>query len=486
MILRELTDHILTLPDHVTGEQTISSVTCDSRDVVEGSLFVAIRGFKTDGHTYIDEAIRRGAVAVVVETDIGGMSIPVLQTENSRFAAARLVNRFFGHPADGLRVVGVTGTNGKTTVSYLLESILKYAGWKPGLVGTMTYRWGDHAVTADRTTPDAVRLFQMIRAMRDDGVQSLVMEVSSHAIALDRVEGLRFRAAVFTNLSQDHLDFHPSLEAYGQTKARLFAMLEPGGVGVINGDDPASEWMRSSAIERVVSFGITSQNVDYTIQNIETHPTSTTFEIHSQTRDLAITTPLLGLFNVQNVAAAAVTALELGIADDAVLEGIRRQSTVRGRMEPVKTTLGFSVIVDYAHTPDGLQNVLSAARQLTSGRLIAVFGCGGDRDRGKRPVMGRIAVDLADVAVLTSDNPRREDPDAIIRDVLDGIPDRSKVQVIPDRKEAIQSALEMAQSSDTVILAGKGHETYQEIGTTRYPFDDRLVAEKILRTLEGA
>jgi len=241
MTLRELTDTIVTLPEHVTGEQTISSVTCDSRDVIEGSLFVAIRGYETDGHTYVDEAIQRGAAAVVAETDMGERSIPILKSANTRLVAARLVDRFFGHPAAGLCVVGVTGTNGKTTVSYLLESIFKCAGRKPGLVGTMTYRWADQAVTAERTTPDAIRLFQMIRAMRDDGVQSLVMEVSSHAIALDRIEGLRFRAAVFTNLSRDHLDFHPSLEAYGKTKARLFAMLEPGGVGVINGDDPASD-----------------------------------------------------------------------------------------------------------------------------------------------------------------------------------------------------------------------------------------------------
>jgi len=244
--------------------------------------------------------------------------------------------------------------------------------------------------------------------------------------------------------------------------------------------------MRSSATERVVTYGLTSRNVDYVIQNIEILPTSTTFKIRSQTRDLAVTTSLLGEFNVQNVAAAAVTALELGIADDAVLEGIQRLENVCGRMESVPNTLNICVIVDYAHTPDALQNVLTAARQLTSGRLIAVFGCGGDRDRGKRPEMGRITADLADIAVLTSDNPRREKPDAIIRDVLDGIPDRSKVQVIPDREKAIRSALEMAQPRDTVVIAGKGHEAYQEIGTTRYPFDDRLMAENVLRSLEGA
>ncbi len=463
------------------GDIRITGIASDSRKIEAGNLFVAVPGYESDGHNFVEEAVKRGAAALVVERDVNVNKIPIVKVENSRKALAFLANRFYGDLSNELLVVGITGTNGKTTVAFLVESILASAGIETGLIGTVIYKWKGHEVSANRTTPDSVEIHRMLKQMKDDGVKAVVMEVSSHALALHRVLGMKFRAGVFTNLSRDHLDFHDSFRSYGETKAKLFTMLSSNGVGVINGDDPMSELMIQSAGEKAVTYGMDSENLDYRITEIEKRKKETKFSIVSGNKKIPISTYLLGNFNVMNTAAAAIVGFELGFNRSIVQEGIRKASNVKGRMEMIDSGKGFRVIVDYAHTPDALENVLNAAREFTEKRLIVVFGCGGERDRGKRPEMGRIAYSLADVVFVTSDNPRRENPEVILSDIIEGIDSTDKVITIVDRKEAIKAALDEAQNGDTVLIAGKGHETYQEIGGKRIPFDDCVIVEEYLK-----
>lgn len=483
--LNKLCEHIVPVPEEVVGDFPITGIVSDSRQVERGNLFVAVPGFETDGHDFIEEAIGRGAGVVVVEKEVGIKLVPAIRVEDSRKAMALLAHRFYGEPSKELLLLGITGTNGKTTVSYLLESILDCSGLESGLLGTMTYRWKGHEELAERTTPESVDIHCLLRKMKDDGVRAVVMEVSSHALALHRVWGMMFRVAVFTNLSREHLDFHSSLHEYGETKAKLFEMLSSGGVGVINGDDSASRLMQRSAKGRTVTFGEKNRHLDYRIDGIETQEGETMFFLVGKDRRISLATCLWGKFNVMNVAAAAVVGLELGLDENTIQEGVRRIRRVRGRMEGLRSSRGFRIVIDYAHTPDALENILIAAREFTKNRLIVVFGCGGDRDRGKRPEMGEIGANLADVVFVTSDNPRSEDPEAILKDILEGIKLNRGVETIVDRKEAIHKALDEAREGDTVVIAGKGHETYQEIGTRRIPFDDRAVTEAYLKTSDG-
>jgi UDP-N-acetylmuramoyl-L-alanyl-D-glutamate--2,6-diaminopimelate ligase len=376
--------------------------------------------------------------------------------------------------------VGITGTNGKTTVSFLVEAVLLKAGFKTGLVGTILYRWPSHEETADRTTPESVDLQRMLRTMADTGACAVVMEVSSHSLALERVTGLSFQAAVFTNLTRDHLDFHGDLASYGEAKARLFGLVRPGGVAVLNADDPASGRMLRASTGRAVTFGRLSPSADYRIDGLRMEDRSTRFDLVHGSRRLQVSTPLWGDYNAVNAATAAVCGLELGLEENAVVEGIAGMERVPGRMEGISSRRGVRIVVDYAHTPDALENVLRALRGFTGGRIITVFGCGGDRDRGKRPEMGRIASVLSDLVFLTSDNPRTEDPDAIAADVLSGVPDTRRVSAVPDREDAIRAALDEAAAGDTVLVAGKGHEAYQEILGIRHPFNDRKAVEACL------
>jgi UDP-N-acetylmuramoyl-L-alanyl-D-glutamate--2,6-diaminopimelate ligase len=388
---------------------------------------------------------------------------------------------FFGHPSENMQLFGITGTNGKTTVAFLLESIMGHAGREVGLMGTMLYRWKEHEEDAARTTPDSIDMHRMLAKMRDNGINIVVMEVSSHALSLDRVFGMSFDATVFTNLSRDHLDFHSSFEEYRSAKAKLFGMLSSKGCGVINIDDPAAQWMLDAASGRTVTFGERAANADYRIGDLNIDKDISKFILSATNKNYAFSTRLRGRFNVTNCAAAAIVGLEMGLSEETIRKGILDVDSVRGRMETFDSKKGFSVVVDYAHTPSALENVLKTAREFTRRRLLVVFGCGGDRDRGKRPGMGQIAANLADVIYITSDNPRREDPQAIINDILEGIGSRNHVTAIVERKEAIQRALDEAGSGDTVLIAGKGHETYQEIGRERTPFDDRAVAEEYLK-----
>jgi UDP-N-acetylmuramoyl-L-alanyl-D-glutamate--2,6-diaminopimelate ligase len=480
MRLADLCAGIVPVPESA-GRIPVEDITADSRRASPGCLFVAVPGFKQDGRRFIGEAVSRGASAVLAGDGTDGGPVPVVTAGNVRLALALLAKRFFGDPSDSMLVAGVTGTNGKTTVAFLLESIFKQAGFKTGLLGTISYRWQSHEEPAGRTTPESVDVQRLLRRMADAGVCAVSMEVSSHALALERVAGIRFRTAVFTNLTRDHLDFHGTLREYGRAKSLLFGMLDPLGTGVINADDPAADVMLTATTGRKATYGITAANPDYRIKDIQMEAAGTRFSLLRGGKTVPFVTPLWSRFNAVNAAAAAVAGLELGFDAESVRRGISAVERVPGRMEGFLFPSGVRVVVDYAHTPDALANVLAAVRGFTKGRVLTVFGCGGDRDRGKRPEMGKIASSRSDRTFVTSDNPRSENPQRILDDILTGIDDVSAVTVMPDRADAIHAALTEAKTGDTVLLAGKGHETYQETGGVRQPFDDRAVAEAFLK-----
>lgn len=462
------------------GDARISGVSYDSRRVGAGDIFVCVPGHLTDGHAFASDAVARGAAALCVERRLG-LGVPELVTTSARIAMGRIASFLYGHPADDLDVLAVTGTNGKTTTAFLLDAILRAAGRKTGLIGTVETRIGAGAKPGVRTTPESVDLHRLFAEMRAAGVDAVAMEVTSHALALHRVERVRFAAAAFTNLSQDHLDFHASMEDYFNAKRSLFV---PGRVvaGAVNVDDPYGRRLAGEVDVPVLTFGL-SPDADVRAEKVEMTPEGTSFVIVGPATEIEIETSLVGSFNVSNCLAAAATALQAGLDGPEVATGIASLSAVPGRFESVVAGQPFPVIVDYAHTPDSLDNVLRAARSLARGRLICVFGCGGDRDRGKRPLMGAVAATLADVIVVTSDNPRSESPEAIVGEIVEGIvgvraagPDA----VLVDRRAAIEHALRVAVEGDVVVIAGKGHEIGQEFHDQKVPFDDRLVAAQAL------
>jgi len=461
---------------------SVKGIAYDSRSVGPGDLFVAIPGLRQNGAGYAAVSVQKGAVAVVSQKPLA-LSVPLLLAEDSRKALAFFANRFYGDLTRKLTVVGITGTNGKTTIAFLIESIFKEAGLNPGLMGTVLYRWKNHSVAAPRTTPESVDMHRMMHDMVRDGVRSVVMEVSSHALALDRVLGMVFKAAVFSNLTQDHLDFHGTIEAYGRSKAKLFGMIAPDGIAVVNADDPYCDWMCKGTSAKISTYGMKHLSCDYRIRDILHSEEGTRFVLNHGKNSIALSIRLWGQFNVMNATAAAVCGLELGLDAETVQRGIDRVDRVPGRMEGIASSLGFRIIIDYAHTPDALENVLKTVRAFTPGKVIAVFGCGGDRDRGKRPLMGAISARLADRVLVTSDNPRSEDPEDIVRQIVSGMGGFHNVETILDRNLAIRTALGEAKESDTIVIAGKGHETYQEIGGNRLPFDDRLVVERHLKRM---
>lgn len=468
------------------GDQTtpVSGIAYDSRRVEPGFLFVAIKGFRTDGHLYIREALERGAAGVILEKRVslpGG--VPWAQVPNSRRALALIAARFFGHPSRFLSLTGVTGTNGKTTTTHMLAAIYRQRG-QVGLIGTIYNLVGDRILPVDHTTPEAVELQKLLREMVDAGVANAVMEVSSHALALSRVEGSRFAAAVFTNLSQDHLDFHPTLEDYFAAKAKLFRMLSPTSPAVINHDDPWGRELTRLSTGKVITYGL-GKDCDVRAVHVTVHSDGVSFRVESTWGSFPVRLRLTGMFNVYNALAAAACSLVQGFSPGEVRKGLADLRGVPGRFERVDRGQDFVVIVDYAHTPDGLANVLRAARQIAAGRLMVVFGCGGDRDRKKRPLMGEVAVRNADLTIITSDNPRTEEPMAIIKEIEHGarkVPG-GRYLVEPDRRRAIRAALQIARGSDVIVVAGKGHEDYQIIGEERLPFDDRQVVAELLEEL---
>jgi UDP-N-acetylmuramoyl-L-alanyl-D-glutamate--2,6-diaminopimelate ligase len=463
---------------------TVTGVAYDSREVGPGHVFVALKGLHTDGSFFIRQAIDRGAAAIVSDQDQSDLPVPVLRVQDARVALAILAAEFFGHPSEKMRVIGITGTNGKTTTAYLVASIFQAARIKCGVLGTVAYRIGDEVRESTHTTPEAPDVQQLLREMVDRGCGACAMEVSSHALSLKRVDAMTFSAGVFTNLTRDHLDFHGDMESYFRAKRRLFEELPRDAPSLINLDDP-----RGAAVVEVSARPVTyaiSQAADITPGPLAYSFEGLAFDIRTPRGTLQVKSKLVGRPNVYNILAAASTAVALDLPFDAIEKGIQALDAVPGRFEVVSGPQDdIMVVVDYAHTDDALRNLLETARPLAQGRLITVFGCGGDRDRTKRPLMGAVAGRLSDVIVITSDNPRREDPGRIIEEVQRGITadtrrPGSQLFAIVDRRIAIMKAIELARPGDLVLLAGKGHEKYQIIGDASLPFDDVAVAREVL------
>lgn len=466
--------------------EVITGVSSDSRSVAPGYAFVAVKGLLTDGNLFVRQATERGAAVIVSEQAIpAGSRAPWVVVDDARRALALTADRFYGHPSGEMQVVGITGTNGKTTTAYLVASIFDAAGLQSGMLGTVVNKIGDVTSDASRTTPEAPELQSWLRDMVTAGCRSCAMEVSSHALTLRRVDGMTFAAAVFTNLTRDHLDFHPDMEAYFQAKRQLFDMLSGEAPGVINLDDPRGASL-AGAVARPVTYAVNRQ-ADVTTGPLSFSINGLTLDIRTPCGPLHVQSSLVGRPNVYNILAAVATATALDVPRGAIEAGIRSLSGVPGRFQVVSSAKSdVTVVVDYAHTDDALRNLLETARPLTSGRLITVFGCGGDRDRTKRPLMGAVAGRLSEVVVVTSDNPRGEDPQRIIDEIQLGLTADIRRDGAPvcltiiDRREAIEKVVELARPGDLVLIAGKGHEHYQAIGDRVLPFDDVAVAREAL------
>ncbi len=462
----------------------VTGVTCDSRQVRPGHIFVAVPGTKADGRAFVADAVNRGCAAIVSEAAIEpAPEVPVFRVADARVALADLAARFHGRPTEKLNVVGVTGTKGKSTTTYLIRSIFEAAGERAGLLGTIQYAIAGRVVPSPLTTPPADELQKFFAEMAAAGCRSAAMEVSSIALDQRRTHALHFAAAVFTNLQRDHLDYHGTPEAYRDAKARLFEDLPAKGVAAINADDPAAGFFAAKTKARVVRYGLESPaDVSGTLEEMTFQGLKLRVKFGGE--EMALASRLLGRHNAHNILAACATAWAMGYDFDHIKAGVESLAAVPGRLESVDAGQPFLVLVDYAHTEESLRNVLGSLRRLRAGgggRILVVFGCGGDRDRGKRPLMGRAVEDLSDFFIVTSDNPRTEDPLAIIREVESGIENHSRYLAEPDRRAAIKIALGMARRDDIVLIAGKGHETYQIVGRETKEFDDRVVAREILK-----
>ena len=481
MKLKDLLQGVQIIKATADLQMQISQVTYDSRKVTPGSLFVAVTGFVTDGNHYIPMAMEKGAVAVVTAVE-PQEDIPYVLVESDRLALALIGGNFYGHPADAMTLIGVTGTNGKTSSTLLLKHVLEVTqNAKVGLIGTMENMIGSQTVPAQRTTPESLELQELFARMRDAGCTHVIMEVSSHAIALERVGGVHFDVAAFTNLTEDHLDFHKTMENYCDTKAELFARSEKC---IANQDD---QWFRrvSAKANSAVFTTSAKQTADLYAKDLELLSDGICFTAVYANTQAKVKLPIPGKFTVYNALTVLGCALQLGIPLADAAKALETASGVKGRVEVVPTPgKRYTVLIDYAHTPDGLENVLSSVRRFCRGRLIAVFGCGGDRDPMKRPVMGKIGAQLADIAIITSDNPRTEAPMAIIEDILKGIDlGKNNCTVIENRPNAIRHAMDIAQNDDIIVLAGKGHETYQEICGVKHHLDEREVVAAYLEEM---
>lgn len=485
MLLAELVASLAPLQQSGDLLREITGIAYDSREVKPGCLFVAIPGFHVDGHNYLADAAARGAAAAVISRNVPvPPQLTWLQVTDTRKALSLLAQRFFGFPAQKLRLVGVTGTNGKTTTTLLVDHILRRAGHQVGVIGTVKVRIADQEYPVKHTTPEAADLQAYLARMVSSGAGYAVMEVSSHALALDRVAGCEFDLAVFTNLTQDHLDLHGDMQSYLEAKALLFSSLAPAGkpdkAGIVNNDDAAAAFLRQQTRVPLITYGV-RQPADWQAGEINFDHAGTRFQLLQRGRRqgwFQVVTP--GLFSVYNALAAIAVCSHEGVPLELIRAALAEAPSIPGRFQPVRCGQGFDVVVDYAHTPDGLENILNTARHYATGRVIVVFGCGGDRDRRKRPLMGEIANRLADLAVVTSDNPRSENPDSIAAEILVGMVDRNRVQVELDRAAAIFSVIQQASPGDVVVIAGKGHETYQVFAAETKHFDDREVARQAL------
>lgn len=480
MKLHELLNNLHALVPFSGENPDITSIENDNRKVQQGSLFICIKGYTVDGHDFAEAAVKSGAVAVIAEHDLP-LNVPVIVVNDTNRAMAVLADAFYGQPSRKFKLVGITGTNGKTTVSHLIEKVLSDAGKKTGLIGTMYTKIGAKMIETKNTTPESLTLQKTFKSMADEGVEAAVMEVSSHALDEGRVHGTEFDVAVFTNLSQDHLDYHHTMEEYKHAKGLLFSQLgntfetNKPKFAVLNVDDPAADSFMRGTSAHIITYGI-DQKADISAKDITMTSKGTAFTLSAAGRELLVNMQLIGKFSVYNVLAGIGAGLALGMPLEHIIRSIEGVEGVAGRFELVNAGQDFTVIVDYAHTPDSLENVLSTISQFAQKKVFVVVGCGGDRDRTKRPLMAKIACNLATDPIFTSDNPRSEDPIEILKDMQAGAEGES-YQLIPDRKAAIEFAVKNASEGDVILIAGKGHETYQIIGSQVFDFDDRKVAK---------
>jgi UDP-N-acetylmuramoyl-L-alanyl-D-glutamate--2,6-diaminopimelate ligase len=454
----------------------ITSIVYDSRKAGKGSLFVAIKGMSADGHEFIPQALEKGAVAVIGERDLKLENAVYIRVASSRRALAQSSAWFYGYPAQKLKLIGVTGTNGKTTTTYLVKAMLDEAGIKTGVIGTIGNWIGNKLLPAERTTPESLELNQLFSQMLEEGVEYVAMEVSSHSLKLSRVDGIEFEVGIFTNLTQDHLDFHRTFEDYFNSKKKLFDFSRKA---VINADDESGQKLIKLLDIPVTSYAIENK-ADLKAENVKITAGGVSYDLMVGSSRVPVSYCVPGRFSVYNSLAAIAAGLALGLSPDTMTKALEKVEGVPGRFEVVKSGQDFTVIVDYAHTPDGLENVLKTIKNFCTGRIITVFGCGGDRDKKKRPIMGKIASELSDYCIITSDNPRSEDPEAIIGEIEKGIT-AGNYEIIPDRKDAIKRAIEIAEKNDVVLIAGKGHENYQILKDKVIHFDDKEVAAEFLR-----
>ena len=465
-----------------TDDIEISGIAYDSRKVMPGYVFVCIKGYEQDGHAYAGKAVQNGA-AVIVATEKIDVDVPVIYVENARRYIAELATRYYDNPSEKFALVGITGTNGKTTTTYLIKSILEAAGKHVGIIGTNANIIGDKVLVTQSTTPttpNSLELQQLFSEMVEDKADCVVMEVSSHALELDRVYGCSFDVGVFTNITQDHLDFHKTMENYLNAKAKLFDICEKG---VINTDDEGGRKIKEKASCPVLTVGLQG-NSDLYAKDIRISASGSVFTAVYRGEEYPISMPIPGKFNVYNAVCAMGAALELGIDMETISCGLKNSKGVLGRVEVVPTNTDYTVIIDYAHTPDGLENIISTVKEFAEGRVITLFGCGGDRDNTKRSIMGKTAGELSDFSIITSDNPRTEDPEKIIDMIEEGMKESGGEYVrICSRKDAIEYALKNAKAGDVIILAGKGQETYQIIGKEKRDFDERVVVYSILNNM---
>ncbi|MBE0447694.1 MAG: UDP-N-acetylmuramoyl-L-alanyl-D-glutamate--2,6-diaminopimelate ligase [Actinobacteria bacterium] len=463
----------------------VSGLAYDSRMVKSGDLFFCIKGFNTDGHDFAQKAVETGAVGIIVEEIQHDLTVTQILVDNTRVAMARAASAYFDHPTSKLKLVGITGTNGKTTTSFMVDGVLRAAGYKTGLIGTIEYRIGDARIPVDLTTPESLNIQSLFADMVDNGVEAAIIEVSSHAIDLSRIEACDFDALVFTNLSQDHLDYHGTIDEYFRVKRSIFEITSDRGlIHIINADDGYGRLLIKQGKKNQLRYS-TKDKVEVYATDIELRQDGSKLRLHAPAGSINLILRLPGLYNVYNALAATSVAIALGMDIDEIKIGLEGVGSVPGRFERIDCGQNFMVIVDYAHTPDSLEKVLRAARQLTKGGLITVFGCGGDRDRAKRPIMGKIGAELSDFAIITSDNPRSEEPLVIIEEIVAGAREVRSTNycVEEDRKIAVKMAVGYAQPGDIIIIAGKGHERGQEIAGEKIPFDDREVVRSLLEEM---
>lgn len=462
-------------------ELELSAICYDSRQVTPGALFVAVKGEKFDGHQFIPDALQKGASVIITQKQVETpVKIPQVIVSDTRRALAILSHEFYNNPSRKIKIIGITGTNGKTTTAYILSAILEAAGNKVGRLGTISYCIGKREIPAPITTPESCDIAGYLAEMISQGLNYAIMEVSSHSLIQKRVYGIDFVAGVFTNLGRDHLDFHKNVKEYRKAKAILFRQLSKESLAVFNEDDSASHYFESFTKARIIKYAL-NEKAEFNAEIKSNTLNGLSLNIHTPNGEIEATSPLIGKHNAYNILSAVATAFSLGIQDvQVIIKGIQSVKSVRGRLENIETRKPFKVMVDFAHTSNALEQVLMSLRPLVTGRLIVVFGCGGDRDKGKRPLMGKAVEKYADIMILTSDNPRSENPLAIIKDIEKGLTKKINYEIQPDRRQAIERAINIAKAGDLVLIAGKGHETYQIFKDTVKPFDDRAVVQEIL------